>query len=148
MSRENVEVVRQIYAEWAQGNMKAGVDLFDPQIAFESFMPDADQRIVATGAAEVEAFMREFLAQWRDFRIFGDDFRAAGDDTVYVRGRQAATGRGSGIAVEDSLCSVWTFRDGAVVRLLFERDWRRALEAVGLREAPAEIQTDPGPGSR
>jgi len=132
MSQENVESVRDVYDEWALGNMTAGVELFDTRVAFESFMPDANERVSATGVEEVERFMREFLAQWRDFRIVGEEFRTAGDDIVFVSGRQTATGRGSGIAVSDSLHSVWTFRQGAVVKLVFDRNWRRALEAAGL----------------
>jgi ketosteroid isomerase-like protein len=134
MSRENVEIVRRTYAEWAQGNMKAGVELFDPQIVFESFMPDSTERVIAKGPEAVEAFMREFLAQWRDYRLIGEDFREVGTNQVAVSGHQSATGRASGIATFDSMCSVWTFREGQVVRLVFERDMAKALEAVGLRE--------------
>jgi ketosteroid isomerase-like protein len=131
MSQENVEVVRRVYAEWGLGNMRAGVDLFAPDILFESFMPDANQRIVAHSPNEVGAFMRAFLAQWRDYRLFADELRQA-DEKVLVIGRQSATGRESGVAVEDTMCSVWTFRDQKVVHLLFERDPQRAREAAGL----------------
>lgn len=126
-------MVRQVYAEWAQGNMRAGVELFDPEIVFESFMPDASERVVANGPAEVETFMREFLGQWRDYKLFGDEFREAGEK-VFVTGHQAATGRQSGAAVEDTMCSVWTFHDGKVVHLLFDRDRQKALAAAGLRD--------------
>jgi hypothetical protein len=47
--------------------MRAGAELFDPEIVFESLMPDSNATIVANGLLEVEAFMREFLAQWRDY---------------------------------------------------------------------------------
>src|ERR687896_404389 len=119
MSRENVEVVRRTYAEWARGNMKAGVEFFDAQIVFESFMPDSTERVVAKGPEAVEAFMREFLAQWRDYRLIGEDFREVGPSHVAVSGYQTATGRVSGIATFDSMCSVWAFRNGRVVRLVF-----------------------------
>lgn len=132
MPQKNVEAVREIYAEWARGNMKAGADLFDPEIVFKAFTTEGS--IVATGPAEVEAFMRDFLTQWRDYRLFGEEFRAVEEDTVCVRGRQTGTGRGSGVAVELSMCSVWEFRDGAVVRLIFESEWEIALEAAGLQE--------------
>src|SRR5262245_5442042 len=131
MSQEHVEMVRRAYAGWAQGNMQAGVELFDPEIVFESFTPDASERVVVTGPAKIAAFMEEFLGQWRDYRLFGDEFRASGD-VVFVDGRQTALGRHSGVAVEDTLCSVWTFRGGKVVHLLFERDRANALEASGL----------------
>ena len=134
MSEENVEIVRQTYVEWRRGNMKAGVERFDPEIVFESFMPDASERIVVSGPAEVEAFMREFLRDWRDYRLIGDEYHQAGATRVFVRGRQAAVGRESGAAVEDTMYSVWTFRDGKVVHLIFDRDRQRALEAAGLQE--------------
>jgi ketosteroid isomerase-like protein len=134
MSQENVEIVRATYAEWQRGDMTAGVERFDPEIVFESFLPDASERIVANGPGEIEAFMQEFLRQWRDYRILGDEYREIGPTRVFVSGRQTALGRDSGAAVEDTLFSIWTFRDGKVVRLIFERDERRALEAAGLSD--------------
>jgi hypothetical protein len=67
MSGENVELVRRACAGWEQGNIRAGAELFDPEIVFESLMPDSNATIVANGLLEVEAFMRELLAQWRDY---------------------------------------------------------------------------------
>ncbi|MCD6022794.1 MAG: hypothetical protein K0R20_2504 [Actinomycetia bacterium] len=133
MSEENVGMVRRAYADWAQGNMLGGVDLFDREIVFASFVPDANERIVVTGAEKIAAFMHEFLGQWRDYRLFGDEFHDAGD-VVFVAGHQTAFGRHSGVSVEDTMCSVWTFREGRVVRLLFDRDRESALEAAGLSE--------------
>ena len=97
-------------------------------------MPDANERVVANGPGEVEAFMSEFLAQWRDYRLTGDEFRKVGAGKVVVAGRQAAVGRQSGVAVESPMYSVWTFRGGEVLHLLFDPDRRKALEAAGLRE--------------
>ncbi len=128
-----MELVRRTYAHWARGNMSAGTELFDPEIVFESFMPDASERVVAEGPEAIEAFMREFLAQWRDFRIIGEDYRAIGGDKVFVAGHQTAKGRESGIDVVDTVCSTWTFNAGKVVRLIFDRDCQQALEALGLR---------------
>jgi ketosteroid isomerase-like protein len=134
MSQENVEIVRRIYAEWERGNMEGGVELFEPQIVFESYMPDANERIVANGPRQVAEFMREFLAQWRDYRLVGDEFRQVGTDKVVVAGRQAAIGRQSGAAVESPMCSAWTFREGKVVHLVFDPDHKKALEAAEQRE--------------
>jgi ketosteroid isomerase-like protein len=133
MSQENVELVRQIYAQWARGNMWAGVETFDTEIVFESFMPDANDRVVAHGPDEIEAFMREFLAQWANYRLIGEEFRAVGTK-VFVAGRQAARGKQSGAEVEQPMHSVWTFRGGRVVGLRFTPFHEEALEAVGLSE--------------
>ncbi len=132
MPEENVEIVRRVYSEWELGHMRAGVELFDPQIVFESFMPDSSERVVCHGPEGVETFMRELLAQWHEFRLFGEVFREVGTDKVFVAGRQAASGRRSGIAVESPIFSVWTFRAGTVSRLLFDLDRQSALVAVGL----------------
>ena len=133
MSEENVEIVRRIYAEWERGRMTAGVELFAADIVFESFMPDANERVVANGPGEVESFMREFLGNWRDYRLIGDEFREIDGHKVFVAGRQTATGRQSGAMVEGPMCSVWTLRDGKILGLVFEPDRTKALEAAGLQ---------------
>lgn len=127
-------MVRRTYAEWERGNMGAGVELFDPEIVFDSFMPDSSERVVMHSPDGVATFMREWLAPWRDYRLVGEEFREIGRDKVLVAGHQAATGRLSGVAVNDPIFSIWTFRGGKVVRLLFDRDRRKALEAAGLSE--------------
>jgi ketosteroid isomerase-like protein len=141
MSQENVEIVRRIYAQWQLGNMQAGTERFDPEIVFESFVPDASERIVVSGPAGVEGFMREFLRQWREYRLFGMEFREVDPTRVFVVGHQTAFGRESGVAVEDTLFAIWTFRDGKVIHLIFERDRQRALEAAGLSEQDAHADS-------
>ena len=133
MSQENVEIVRSIYEEWARGRMSAGVEMFDAEIVFESFMPDADERVVANGPEEIAAFMREFLAQWTDYRLVGEQFRDMGSK-VFVLGHQTALGAHSGVEVEDPMHSVWTFRGDRVVGLRFTPSRQEAIEAAGLSE--------------
>jgi|SRR5215211_5017907 len=133
MSEEDVEVVRRVYAEWARGKFGGAVALFDADIVFESFMPDSSERVIVHGPEGVEVFMREFLAQWKDYRLVGEEFRQVGSDRVFVEGYQSATGRQSGVAVEMPMFSIWTLRDGKVVHLIVEFDRKKALEAAGLR---------------
>jgi ketosteroid isomerase-like protein len=131
MSGDNLEVVRGIYQRWARGDMGPDPDLFDPELVFESFMPDSSERVVSRGPEEAQSFMREFLAQWTDYRLFGERFREIGADRILVEGHQSGRGRLSGAAVKSPMNSVWTFRDGRVVHLVFEPDLQRALEAAG-----------------
>jgi ketosteroid isomerase-like protein len=134
MSEENVEVVRQIYAEWERGNFEAALPLLDAEVTFETFMPDSNETVVVHGLERLASFMRDWFGQWRDYRVSGDEFRAVGTDHVFVAGRQAGTGRQSGAEVDSPGFTVWTFRAGKVVRLLAHYDRDAALEAVGLRE--------------
>jgi ketosteroid isomerase-like protein len=133
MSKENVDRVRDVYADWARGDMSAGLDMFHPEIAFGAFMPDASEEVVADGREELAAFMREWLAQWSDFRLIGEDFRDA-DYKVLVAGRQVALGRRSGVEVGLPVFSIWTFRAEEVVRLKFTPSREVALAAAGLTE--------------
>jgi ketosteroid isomerase-like protein len=142
MSQENVERLRAVYAEWATGNFRAGGELFAPDVVFEPA-----ERITVAGGARladgrssvflgrdaIAEYMREFLAQWSDFRIDAEEFVEAGD-TIIVAERQHGTGKASGVETQMTLSSVWTFRDGLVVRVRWVSERERALEAAGLSE--------------
>lgn len=121
MPGENLEYVRELYAKWERGDFRGGAERFHPEIHFEPFMPDAE-RVVARGLPEVARFMADFLSNWDGYRLAGDEFVAVGEDVVLVVGHQTARGKYSGADVHDTMCSVWTFRDGLVVRLVYTRD--------------------------
>ena len=134
MSEENVEIVRRIYAEFERGNFAAGLEWYDPEVRFETWMPDSSENVTARGIAELGNFMRNWFGQWTNYRVIGDEFREVGDDKVFVGGRQAATGHQSGAEVESPGFGVWTFRGGKVVELFLHYDRDKALEAAGLSE--------------
>jgi ketosteroid isomerase-like protein len=134
MSQRNVEVVRRIYAEWERGNFQAAFPMLDDEVTFETFMPDSNEMVVIHGLDRLRSFMLDWFGQWEDYRVSGDEFRAVGADRVFVAGRQAGTGRRSGVEVDSPGFTVWTFRGGKVVRLLAHYDRTEALEAVGLSE--------------
>jgi ketosteroid isomerase-like protein len=143
MSQENVETVRRILAEWENGDFRATAMLLDSEITFETFMPDASENVVAHGTAEFEAFTRDWLAQWRNYRVVGERFREVGQDKVFASVRQVATGQHSGVEVESPGYSVWTLRAGKVIKLSLHYDRDKALEAAGLSEQDAHWRTSP-----
>jgi ketosteroid isomerase-like protein len=96
----NLEIVRRLYAHWEQGDFASVADSFNPDIRFESFMPDANEVVVIEGVDAVEAFTRDWFTQWREYRVTGEEFREVGDDVILVSGRQSAVGRHSGVVVE------------------------------------------------
>lgn len=132
MSQENVKVVRSVLAAWAAGDFQREAERFDPEIRFETFMPDADQNVVARGLDEIAAFTRDWLAQWRSYRIVPEEFQAVGADTVFVSVRQVAVGKESGIEVESPGFCVWTLRRGKVAKVTLHYDRAEALDAAGL----------------
>lgn len=130
MSQENIERLRAVYSEWAKGNFRAGRELFADDVVFE---PIADGHKAYIGAEAVADQMREFFAQWSNFRIEAQEFAEVGE-AVLVTERQYGKGKSSGIETEMTFYAAWTFRDGLVVRARWETDRARALEAARLRE--------------
>jgi ketosteroid isomerase-like protein len=130
MSRENVEALHGVYAQLAEGNLRAGAELFAPDISYE---PLAVVGRDAVGLAEAEDVMREFVAQWEDFRIEAKEFEDLGD-TILVTEHQSGTGKTSGIEIDMTNYAAWTFRDGLVTRVRWRMDRDDALEAAGLQE--------------
>jgi ketosteroid isomerase-like protein len=127
MSRENVERLRPVYAEWARGNFRAGAELLADDVVFA---PMSDGHGAHIGREAVKRQMREFLAQWSEFRIEAQGYAELGD-AVVVTERHFGKGRSSGIDTEGTLYATWTFRDGLVVRIRWEADLATALEAAG-----------------
>ena len=131
MAQGNVEIVRRILLEWEQGNFGGVQESFDPALHFETFMPDASENVVTRGIPEFQAFGRDWLAQWRNYRIVAEEFEEIGDDKVFVAVRQLAEGRRSGVQVDSAGYAVWTLRDGRVVALSLHYDREDARRVAG-----------------
>ena len=125
MSQENVERLRAMYAGFARGDMRGRPELFSPEFVFE---PMSDGRQSYVGMEAFADQMREFLAQWDDFRMEGLEFEDLGD-AVLVTERQSGTGKASGIEIDMTFFAVWTFRDGVIVRGRWDPDRESALQA-------------------
>ena len=77
--------------------------------------------------------MSDFLADFADASIAGEEFLEAGD-SVIVRVNQQATGPESGVPVGMRYYQVWTFRGRSVIRIESIRERADALQATGLSE--------------
>ena len=128
----NVETVRRILDDWARGDFAGPTRLLDPEVVFETFMPDSNENVVARGADELEAFTRDWLAQWSDYRIVAEELEEVDDQTIFASVRQLAACRHSGAEVDSLGFSVWTLRDRKVVRLSLHYSRDDALAAAGL----------------
>jgi ketosteroid isomerase-like protein len=132
MSQENVEVVRDIYERWREGDFRTSVDVLDPLVLFvlRPEFPDAGTYL---GRERIAEYMRGFLEPWSRITIEAEDITDAGDSVV-VAVRQAGVGEESGAATELRYFQVWSFRGRKVIRLENFRERAEALEAAGLSE--------------
>jgi ketosteroid isomerase-like protein len=81
--------------------------------------------------------VRDLSEAWVWYHVEISRLEDLGDD-VLMEGRLQATGRSSGLEVEEEMAWVHTFRDGTgpgrYARLRFFPSRTEALEAAGLRE--------------
>jgi ketosteroid isomerase-like protein len=130
MSQQNVDRLRAVYAEWADGNFRAGGDLLAEDVVFELM---ADGHSPYVGREAVEQQMREFLAQWKEYRVEAQEIEEIGEK-VLVSERQQGIGKSSGVEAEMTCVATWTFRAGLVIRIRWDPDRATALQAAGLSE--------------
>jgi len=131
MSQENVELLRPLLAEWAEGNFWGGAEMMAPDVTFRAAPP---ANFVAHGLEETARQMLDVLAHWSDYRIEAEELEDLGEDSVLVVGRQRGTGKLSGAEVDYPIFVVWKFRENEVIGVYLEGTRDAALEAAGLRE--------------
>lgn len=63
MSGENLERLRAIYEQWAEGNFRAGVDFYDQHATLVQG-PGFPKSGTYTGVENISDYMRRFLEAW------------------------------------------------------------------------------------
>jgi ketosteroid isomerase-like protein len=128
MSKQEIELLRHVYDDWAQGDFVSGRDLLDDDLEFRM---GGRYLKPARGRSEFEQQLREFFGTWTNYSIEATDFVDAGDK-VLVECRQHGQGKQSGADVDARLFTVWTFRNQKVIGLEFFSDEQKARSAAGL----------------
>jgi ketosteroid isomerase-like protein len=133
MSRENVEVVKDVFAAFRDRDFDAAAACFHPETEVHPAIVGGPEGVVYRGRDGVRQFFADVDAAWADFRIEPQEFRDLGGE-VLVLGRAYARGRGSGIVLDEAAGWVAGMRDGEVIQFRSFTTQAEALEAVGLRE--------------
>ena len=134
MSQENVETIKRMYDVLAQPGREGILDFYDPEVVVlnAASSPDTAPYLGHEGLVE---WVRDVQAGLGGtFRVEADDIIDVDESRAVVVGRVSGKGRVSGLPVEVSLTTVFTLRNGAIVRLQAYDTKAEALEAVGLRE--------------
>ena len=134
MSRENVDLVRSIYAAWQSGDFTLA-EWADPEIEYVGV--DGPDPGGVKGRAEMARSFRSWLSTWEDFRLEADEYRELDPERVLVFDSVSGRGKKSGLDLgQIQSRGAWLFhvRDGRVKRMVRYMDRDRALEAVRLSE--------------
>ena len=132
MSQENVEVVSKLYDAFARRDIDGVLAQVDPEIEF-----DLSDRLPDEGIHRGREAYRQFLERtfelWADFRVEIEDLLDAGDATVALI-HTTATGRISGIEIDERVAHVFWLRDATPYQFKVFTERVNAFKAAGLRE--------------
>lgn len=131
MSRENVEVVRDAYEQFATtGQLHADIATPDFVWDMSNFHGWPEQQFY-DGVEGAQTFLGEWRTAWDEWELEVDAFHDAGDKVVALV-RQRGRSKTAGTLVEMYFAQVWTVRAGKEARMEMYSDPGEALKAVGL----------------
>jgi ketosteroid isomerase-like protein len=129
VTAENVEIVRGGFDALKREGVEGLVPLIHPD--FEATTPAslASEPDTYRGPDGVRRYFDSFYDAMEDIYFEGHEFTAVGDRVV-VDFTLHATGRSSGIPVEQKAFQVWTLRDGKAIGLDLFTDRDEAMAAA------------------
>ena len=131
MSRENVEIVRAMWAAYASGDFQASLGAYTEDTVWDDtrYRPDGAVHLGRDALVEV---VRTWRAAWEDYEVEAEEVLDAGDDRVAVVLRERGRGKGGGVEITNRWGQVTTVRGGKIAHTMVYRAPEEALEAVGL----------------
>ena len=132
MSRENVEVVRSIYAALERGDF-GSADWAHPDIEF--VIADGPDAGSWTGLTDMAEAVRSGLSPWEKYRVEAYEYRELDDERVLVLVHRTGRGKTSGVElgqIGTQGAQLFHVRDGKVTRYVTWADRERALADLGL----------------
>jgi ketosteroid isomerase-like protein len=132
MSRENVELVRSLYAAWQRGDW-GSVDWAHPEIEF--VLADGPAPGSWIGVAGMIEAWREFLSAWEDVHVEVEEYRELGSERVLVLVQYRGRGKTSGLELGQMLtptAGLFHVREEKVTRIVLYWDRERAFADLGL----------------
>jgi ketosteroid isomerase-like protein len=145
MSKENVAVVRRLYEAAARRDNATIYSLYDPEIEWDA---SRTSRGVVTGRVVhghdgLQKWLREWYGAWENIHDDLEELIEAGEHDVISVMTQRGRGRASGVDVADRLATIWTIRDGRIIRVAWFPTREEALDAAGLSGEPQPRSSDP-----
>jgi len=128
VSEENVQIVREGYEAFRRDGVEAILEFLDPEVEVTPFEEAPGGRSYR-GHDGFRQYLSDTREIWGQFGWEATDLIDLGDSVV-VRTRFHAEGRGSGVPVEAIVFIVWAMRDGKAVSARGYLDRDEALAAA------------------
>ena len=129
MSQSNAEIARAAVEAWNGGDDEVWLAVWDEAAEFYPLRAQLEGRAYL-GHDGVRRFVAELADDWATVRFDIEATHDVGDQVVGI-GRFRATGRWSGVELDNPFGVVSIVRDGKVVYSRFYSDPEAALEAAG-----------------
>ena len=129
MSRPEIELLKEIYADWGRGDYTKTHYLHpDFVMVFGSDFLDEGEY---TGLSEASEGWRAWLAQWSSWTSEATDYIEVGD-RVLVPIRVEGEGKSTGMHLGADSANIWEFRDGLGYRVVLYTKEETARRELGL----------------
>jgi ketosteroid isomerase-like protein len=134
MSQENVEIVERVIESFNEAGFSAQttLDFFDADAVFEE-PPEQPAPRIARGRDEIVEIFGQFDEAWEEHRSESEEIREIDDGRVLLLSIEHFRGR-DGMEIDQPCGTIFTFRNGKVVRMQSFWEREKALEAAGLSE--------------
>ena len=91
MSKENLDLVRSVFAEWERGEFSTRPEWADPGMEFE--IPDGPEPSTRTGI-DASPGVEAFLGLWEHLRFEAEEYRELDDGSVLALSRMTGPRKG------------------------------------------------------
>ena len=129
---KDVEIVQNLYADFAKGDVPAVLQKFDPKIEWneaENF-PYADGNPYVGPQAVLEGVFARLGAEWEYWNLTEQTYYEANSGEIIVTGRYKAKNKMTSKEINVQFVHIWTLNDGLVTDFQQYADTFQTVEAM------------------
>lgn len=131
MSRENVEIVRRLYAAVNSAGLEVVAEFLHPDVEVVP-PPNSPEASILRGLGPVQQLARGWVETFERFKVEPERFVDPGGERVVAYVRDRGRIKGSDTEIDTRFIHVWTLTEGKIIRWQLFSDEAQALEAAGL----------------
>jgi uncharacterized protein len=129
---KDVEIVQNLYADFAKGDVPAVLQKFDPKIEWneaENF-PYADGNPYIGPQDVLEGVFARLGTEWEYWNLTEQTYYEANSGEIIVTGRYKAKNKMTGKEINVQFVHMWTLNDGLVTNFQQYADTYQVVEAM------------------
>jgi ketosteroid isomerase-like protein len=133
MSKQNKEIVRNIYAAWSRGDLESFLEALTPDVEWrfaDNFIYGKVNPVIGREALR-QGSLKRLKIEWEGFDGIADEILEAGNHVIGL-GHYVGTHKATGRRIRAQFAHVWTLNGGKVTR------WRQYVDTKQFADAAEE----------